>query len=122
MRLLLSSALLVMAALTSTDARSFSAAPIMVTVDVPKPVRMRVSSGPALPCDSSTNVPLFEGTVTPRSQFSIANDAVCACWQHTDPAFPDNGWSAPQVTCRPRHCRGRRCFAEMDRPIYITVR
>jgi len=97
-------------------------APVVVRVGGGGKARIRVqlSEGRAMPCDSGENRPLLNGRLAPGETFrgEIAGD--CVCVRHTTPAFPDTDWTESGLVCRPRICRGRICRPAPDPTIFLN--
>jgi hypothetical protein len=96
-------------------------APVFVTMQSTGRVRVQLAEGLTLPCDSGENRMLFDGTLGPNETAQSAIGGECVCVRHTTDAFPRSGWSAPQLVCRPRICRGKRCWPAPDPTIRLTL-
>lgn len=97
---------------------SAASAPLRVEVTVvgQGAVRVLVSEGHVVPCESLENRPILNEWMAPGPPlvFSIAGD--CACVEHTYGSFRDAQWSLPtQYRYAPR--RG-----QTDRVIRVLVR
>ncbi|HTQ07014.1 MAG TPA: hypothetical protein VMI54_24315 [Polyangiaceae bacterium] len=80
--------------------------PVFVYAAGPNPIHVRIAAGTVSPCNSASDTPLFEGTVSPDRPLSFFSPAACICEQHTSASFPDSEWSQGGIVCS---CSGRRC-------------
>jgi len=96
--------------------------PVIVSVQSTKRIKVQVSEGSTMPCDSLDNRMLFNSTLGNGQAFQGATDAACVCVRHTTDAFPTAGWSESKMVCRPRACKGKVCKPASDQPIKIDIR
>lgn len=112
-------ALLVLVA--SDDARAAEPTPVVITMMGSGRVRLHVSAGGTVPCDSSANTPLFDGWIDGGQVYSATTTEECVCVRNTTKAFPNSGWSTPGLACRKRICRGRICRPAPDQTIRANL-
>ena len=86
-------------------------APVIVTMQSHGRVRVQVSEGTTMPCDSTDDRMLFDATLGPDESFQSSIAGRCICVRHTTDAFPQNGWTTSKLACSPNCPRGfgRRC-------------
>jgi hypothetical protein len=87
----------------------------------PKAVRVRISAGTTLPCDSTANTPIFEGKVQPgwTATWMVSTSAVCI--EQTYDNFPDVGWGDPWLAWRPMHYDQWGRWVRSNDPIVVTL-
>ena len=107
--------------LVSDDASAAEPTAVVITMTGTARVRLEVSAGRGMPCDSSANTPLFDGWMTGGQVFNAMTTEECVCVRNTTKAFPSSGWSAPGLACRKRICRGRICRPAPDQTIRATL-
>jgi hypothetical protein len=104
------------------DADDNPPAPIVMTVMSSKRVHVQLSEGRHQPCDSRDNRMLVDGWMGPTDVFRGTTREECVCVRHTTDAFPRSGFtSSGELVCRPRVCRGRRCFPAPDPTIRLNL-
>lgn len=108
-------------AFVSDDASAAEPTPVVVIMNGEGRVRMEVSAGRAIPCDSSANTPLFDGWINGGQVFTATTPEECVCVRHTTKKFPSSGWSTPGLACRKRICRGRICRPAPDQTINVKL-
>jgi hypothetical protein len=81
----------------------FPVAPVHVSVQGSTAIRVRIWAGNVMPCDSGT-AKLLDAKVKPGFEATLWTDSQSVCVQHTEAAFPDVGWSAPQLVFRKAIC------------------
>lgn len=79
--------------------------PVVIYSVGPQHLRVRVASGPGVPCSASVNQQLFDGTMEPGQALLLATPGMPVCVEHTYGAFPDTEWSPAEWW--PVACRGR---------------
>ncbi|MBX3187979.1 MAG: hypothetical protein KF819_13230 [Labilithrix sp.] len=84
-------------------------APVHVSLAGTRRVRVQITEGGTLPCDSADNRKLFDGFMSPGETFHGRTAGECVCVRNTRPPFTNVDWSTSQLACRPRVCRGRVC-------------
>lgn len=75
--------------------------PLMVVQRGPDPVRVRISTGRTLPCDSSSNRMLIDRRVESGEVVRTTALSNCVCFQQTYAPLADSDWSTPQRVCSP---------------------
>ena len=95
--------------------------PVTLVMVGPKAIRVRLSAGYVLPCDSSANVKLLDAKVQPGTTKTWMASTYCFCVEQTHHDFPDVGWSTPRQVCRARGCPGAGCGYTND-PLTITLK
>jgi hypothetical protein len=105
----------------SDDASAAEPTPVVIAMQGEGRVRLEVTAGRAMPCDSSANTPLFDGWIAGGDVFNATTTEECVCVRHTTKAFPSSGWSTPGLACRKRICRGRVCRPAPDQTIRATL-
>lgn len=74
--------------------------PVEVTMLGPDPVRIRVTNGPAMPCDSIADAPLIVGRFNAGEAIRVvAIGGGCVCFQQTYAPFSDTDWSGATQIC-----------------------
>lgn len=96
-------------------------APVVVVNASVGRVRVLVSEGRALPCDSTSDAKLFDGTLEAGDTWRTLIGSDCVCIMHTSADFPHAEWSTPGLACRPRVCRGKRCWPAGDPTIRLSI-
>lgn len=113
--------------LAAGDARGESeiAVPVEVTMLGPGAVRVRVSEGMAMPCDSSESHLIIDGKYEPGEVLRGSSSEDCVCVQHTYEPFADIDWSDAKVICRPMNCEKinstLRCTPAPDPTIRVSI-
>ena len=105
----------------SDDANAAEPTPVVVMMNGEGHVRLEVSAGTALPCDSSANAPLFDGWIEGGQVFTATTTEACVCVRHTNKKFPSSGWSTAGLVCRKQICRGRICRPAPDQTIRVKL-
>ena len=59
----------------------------------PQPIRLVIAIGNSLPCRSSSNETLFEGSIESGQAVLTETRQVPICVEHTYGSFPDTDWS-----------------------------
>jgi hypothetical protein len=99
--------------------------PVVVTSRADKTMKVRVYSGDARPCDSSSNMKVVDASISSGERLTSSSPAFCFCVQQTTSAWPETEWTMPQTVCRPRTCTGwgryRRCTIAGDPTLNISV-
>ena len=96
--------------------------PVMITGLGPKTIRVQLSGGTALPCDSSRNVPLFSGKLAPGTALSLSTPFSSVCFAQTYDNCPDVNWSVSRIYRVPQVCpAARACAPAPDPTIRILV-
>ena len=85
----------------SDDANAAEPTPVVVMMNGEGHVRLEVSAGTALPCDSSANAPLFDGWIDGGQVFTATTTEACVC--------------------RKQICRGRICRPAPDQTIRVKL-
>ncbi|MFI5297051.1 MAG: hypothetical protein ACHREM_03055 [Polyangiales bacterium] len=89
------------------------------------PVRVYVSVGNTLPCDSTENERILDTTLAVGAEAKTTTTSDCICTQHSQSPFVEIGWSEGTRRCRPIVCTGsgrtRRCRPAPDPTIRIDV-
>ena len=67
--------------------------PVTIHSIGPKAFRIRIADGFVVPCDSASNVKLYEGKLEPGATVSLTSHAATVCVQQTNEDWPDTGWS-----------------------------
>lgn len=111
----------------AADARAESEVPVPVVVTIigSSAVRVRVSAGMAMPCDSSESRGLIDGKYDPGEVVRATSTEDCVCVQHTYEPFTDTDWSDAKLVCRPMNCERLkgdwRCTPAPDPTIRIEI-
>jgi hypothetical protein len=113
------------AALGDARAESEIPVPVVVTMLGPSAVRVRVSAGMAMPCDSSESRVIIDGKYAPGEVPQATSTEDCVCVQHTYEPFADTDWSNAKLSCRPMICEKLkgdwRCTPAPDPAIRIEI-
>jgi hypothetical protein len=96
-------------------------APVLVTNEGAGRVRLLISEGHTIPCDSPNDTKIFEGWIDDGETKRFAIGGQCVCITHTSEAFAWTNWSTPGFVCRPRVWRGRRWYGAADPTIRISI-
>lgn len=96
-------------------------AQVVVSVKSTKKIRVQLSEGSTLPCDSRDNKMLFDSTLGNGQGFQGTTDLGCICVRHTSDAFPQAGWSESKMVCRPKTCKGKVCKPLSSAPIRVDI-
>ena len=111
--------------LTST-ASADGITPIEVTLLGPSAVRVRISRGSTMPCDSGDDRQLIAGKFAPGQVVRASTPDDCVCVQQTYEPFADVDWAAGSMICRPQICtwagRSKHCVPAPDHTIRIAIR
>lgn len=74
--------------------------PVEVTILGPEPVRVRVTNGAGMPCDSADDRPVIVGRFKPGDAIrAVALGDGCVCFQQTYAPFSDSDWSTATLSC-----------------------
>ena len=66
----------------------------------PEPVRVRVTNGVGMPCDSIDDRPVIVGRFKAGEVIrGVAVGDGCVCFQQTHAPFSDTDWSMPSLIC-----------------------
>ena len=66
----------------------------------PDPVRVRVTNGVGMPCDSFDDRPVIVGRFKPgEAVHAVALGGGCVCFQQTYAPFSDTDWSTATLIC-----------------------
>jgi len=74
--------------------------PVYVSVVGSGSIRVRVAAGDIVPCDSSSNLPLFDGRMSAGTTTELQSPYGCICEQHTHGAFREVDWTPSQIWCQ----------------------
>jgi hypothetical protein len=74
--------------------------PVYVTVTGTGSIRLLVASGDVVPCDSSSNMRLFDGRAEAGRTLFLQSPWPCVCEQHTYGSFRETNFTPPQVVCQ----------------------
>ncbi len=74
--------------------------PVYVTVAGSGSVRVLVAAGDVVPCDSSSNMRIFDGWAAAGRTFFLQSPWPCVCEQHTYGSFRETNFTPPQVVCQ----------------------
>jgi hypothetical protein len=100
--------------------------PIEVTLLGPSAVRVRVSRGSTMPCDSGDDRSIIAGKFEPGQVVKASTLDDCVCVQQTYEPFTDVDWAAGSIICRPQRCtwagRSKHCVPATDHTIRIAIR
>lgn len=96
-------------------------APVVITMGGHARLRVQVSEGLTMPCDSQNNRALFDGRLSPGETFRASIGGECVCVRHTTSPFRDVDWTSPGLACRKRVCRGRICRPAPDPAIRVSL-
>jgi hypothetical protein len=96
-------------ALFASTASADGVTPIEVRLLGPKGVRVRVSRGSTLPCDSGDDRPIITGKFAPGEVVRASTPDECVCVQQTHEPFTDVDWAAGFMVCRPQICSNFDC-------------
>lgn len=105
----------------SDDASAAEPTGVVITMRGEGRVRLEVSAGSAMPCDSSANTPMFDGWIEGGGTFTATTTEACVCVRSTTKRFPTSGWSTPGLACRKQICRGRICRPAPDQTIRANL-
>jgi hypothetical protein len=108
-------------ALTSTGGSATEPTPVVVTVNGDARIRVEISEGITMPCDSSNDRRLFDGTLGPGESFRTAIAGECICIRNTRPPFRETDWTTPGLACKKRVCRGKVCRPAPDPTIRVSL-
>ncbi len=97
----LAHALFAVLGLATSDARAeVYSLPVYITVVGTGSVRLLVSAGDTVPCDSSGDVRLVDGWVSAGQTLALQSPWPCICEQHTTGAFRETNFTPPQMVCQ----------------------
>jgi hypothetical protein len=121
-RALLASLLFVVGIAAGADVSAQMFTPVVVKAFGPHAVLVEVSTGAVIPCDSSSNTPLYKATMSPGNVVALRTPTPCVCWRQTFDNFPNVNWSKSLVVCKSGWiCKGRRCVPDPDPALRIDV-
>ncbi len=120
MRVLLVAAVLVALA-RDASAQSETPANVIVIAHGPKTIKVRLSVGRSQPCDASSNRQLYTGPMKAGEHLVWPFHEACACLEQTYDDFPETGWGASQLRCRPNYCIGSYCVPDTRFPIQFDI-
>jgi hypothetical protein len=106
---------------TAGDLNANEPTPVVVTMGGSAELRVQITAGLTVPCDSDTNRPVFDGRMKPGDTLSTTIAGECICVRHTTAAFRETGWTTPALLCRRRICRGRTCKPAPDPTIRLSL-
>ena len=86
--------------LVAGDVRADYSVPVYVAVVGTGNVKLFVSAGSVVPCDSSSNTRLFDGWAAAGRTFVLQSPWSCVCETHTTGAFRETNYTPPQVVCQ----------------------
>ena len=95
-------------------------APVTLVVAGPVALRVRLTAGVGMPCDSSMNQKVFDDKAKPGFASTWLVSSTCFCVEHTTIAFPDVEWVPARIECRPMVQVGGWWMRSND-PVVITV-
>ena len=95
--------------------------PVVVTMGGGDRLRVQVSEGLTMPCDSSNNRMLFDDRLGPGETFRASIAGECVCLRHTTSPFRNVDWTTSGLACRKRVCHGRVCRPAPDPTIRISL-
>lgn len=81
---------------------SASTVPVYVTVRGTGSIRVLLTGGRVMPCDSSSNAPIYDGWLEAGRTYSFASASVYACERHTTGHFRQVGWTNDRIWRVPR--------------------
>ncbi len=89
-------------ALATSDVRAEAddSLPVYVTVVGTGRIRLRIAAGSTVPCDSSSNVALYDGWVSAGRTWLVQSPWSCVCEQHTSGAFRETDFTPSQIHCQ----------------------
>ena len=99
-------------------------APVVVTMQSRGRVRVQVSEGVTMPCDSFDDRMIFDGMLGPNESYRSSIASRCVCVRHTTDSFPRIEWRTSQLACRPVYCpngHGHRCYPASDPTIRVSL-
>lgn len=96
-------------------------APVVVIAHGPKTIKVRLSVGRSTPCDAMSNRQLYTGPMKPGEHLVWPFHEECACLEQTYDDFPETGWGAPLLRCRPKICIGEYCGPDTRFPIQFDI-
>jgi len=96
-------------------------APVTVVAHGPKTIKVRLSVGKSMPCDASSNRQLYTGPMKAGEQLVWPFHEACACLEQTYDDFPETGWGAPILRCRPNFCINGYCVPDTRFPIHFDI-
>lgn len=73
--------------------RADNAIPVYVSVTGSGEIRVLLAAGGVVPCDSTSNVRLFDGRMAAGRYYVLSSPQTIVCERHTYGAFRDAGWS-----------------------------
>lgn len=110
---------------TSASVGADDGMPVVVKSLGPKSMRVRISAGQTLPCDSSANDKIFEGKLDPGWSITVYTASLSVCVEHTYHDFPDVHWSQGDIEWRPMICtwygKYKHCVPAPDPTIRVNV-
>jgi hypothetical protein len=107
--------------LTSAGGRATEPTPVVITMGGNARLRVQVSEGLTMPCDSLNDRALFDGHLSPGETFQTTIAGECICIRSTMAPFRDVDWTTPGLVCRKRVCRGRVCRPAPDPTIRVSL-
>ncbi len=107
--------------LTSAGSLATEPAPVVVTMNGSARLRVQVSEGLTMPCDSLNNRMLFDGQLSPGETFRTTIGGECVCVRNTTSPFREVDWTTPGLVCRKRVCHGRVCRPAPDPTIRLSL-
>jgi len=107
-------------ALATGDVRGDERLPVEIRIVGPKAVRVILSEGSIMPCDSMNDRLLVREKLEPGTLIQTST-ASSICLQHTVAPFTDSDWTVGKVYGRPRSCHGRTCTPTRDPTIRVNV-
>jgi len=96
-------------------------APVVVIAHGPKTIKVRLSVGSSMPCDAMSNRQLYTGPMKPGEHLVWPFHEACACLEQTYDDFPETGWGAPLLRCRPKICYGQYCVPDTSFPVHFDI-
>src|SRR5690242_18701673 len=74
--------------------------PVYVAVVGSGQIRLLVTAGNTVPCDSSANTRIIENRVEASRTFVVQSPSSCVCETHTTGAFRETHFTPPRVVCQ----------------------
>jgi hypothetical protein len=116
---------LVAGALLPTEVRAQAPAIVPVVIAIVGAgrvaVRVQIAAGMTTPCDSTDDHMLVDRRLTAGAVWLGSTAAECVCIRNTSETFSRTDWSPSRLACRPRVCRGKRCYPAPDQTIRANL-
>jgi hypothetical protein len=107
-------------------ARADDGSPVILVAHGPNAILVEVASGVTMPCDASTNRPLYRGALAPGGVLHLSSPSASICFRQTYDDFPEANWSTPRLLgplplCSATRRRAGACTHVPDPTIRVEV-